>query len=552
MRREIACPIKGCVGVIIDKSLGYCLKHCISFGMICEGCMMEKTICDMCERCDKNRCVAKMYGPRDCGDARFANSKYCRHHAEEKGEICVCHGKQLINDTCIYVLKTVGVLCTTDGCVSYVFTSNRYITAPFCFVCLKRNHRICAADRCCQQTSDSLHYCLKHFERNREEGLICIISECQSARFCEELCCRLHCRQSGLLCMKEKCGNKPYRCRRYCLRHAKRYGLMCAMNDCTTINFTISGEDILNLGVVAKELKRMICDKHVCNICAGRSVSLNNLCAKHVCRIAKCDDPILSERVKYCVKHKCAVDDCDNKICGVMPDKYSPYCINHTCNTGGDPCLSITKVPGGYCVKHGCEFKGCIKDKKCKTHKCTRDYCEKTVIANGYETCSAHSCVVPMCKNGVIEKTGDDIFISVCIDHVKCTTCLWQTKRLPITQKWPLYYRTMLPVHNLIVCKKHVDCHECVKDANKTKGSYGFFCKASCHNKLYKRFADLHINPTSDSPIISQDKYTICIDHLRLRYCTYIMSFKEAHNMYVPKEIYRLIWDILAALANGE
>lgn len=531
------CPVARCIGIIVNKTFGYCLAHCIEFGMICANCTVEDITRHKCNRCTKITCVAVSYGQKRCDETRADNSKFCKIHAEMAREICSCHGTRMINGECVYKLKKEGIICATDDCMTYAFAGT-----PLCFLCSKQKRHICAADRCCRSTTNSLSYCNKHFEYNRAEGLVCVLMDCRTVRFHEEPYCELHCRREEILCAENLCENKPHEDRKYCINHAKKYGLMCVMDDCFTANPAIGGEDITSLGAEVRELPRTICDMHSCFACGEKAISPMNVCMKHKCRIKGCDKSVI-DGVNYCKTHKCAAKECDDKICGRLPDVVSRFCLKHTCSM--DICVSIAKFPNGYCAKHGCRIEGCKGSNKCVVHKCRHEKCKQRIKAIGHEACLEHTCTISACKNKMVERAGD--LMLICSDHAGCTTCLRATRRSMIARKLPNDCIASLPIHYLTVCDRHSCCPECLKDANKTR-SYGLFCKAACHDKSYQ-FQRKFLRSRSDPPFTPMPFHVICSDHLRPRFYAYIMLIRRFHIL-IPKEICRIIWDAITMPAT--
>lgn len=101
-----------------------------------------------------------------------------------------------------------------------------------------------------------------------------------------------------------------------------------------------------------------------------------DLFKEYYCKIDDCNGISLCNT--FCPLHKCGLENCKNiRYC----EKYSSYCINHTCVTS--LCRQFVNNKGFY-DKHRCTVDGCKhwkrKESFCFSHRCRK--CFKRAITN--------------------------------------------------------------------------------------------------------------------------------------------------------------------------
>lgn len=491
------CPIQGCGDAVYALKLGYCINHCIEFGIVCEKCrrgvVREFPLCDKC-RYD-GKCSYIENKKTRCLDDVHKGCTRCTRHAIKMKEICTCHLEPKFRGKCVVAARDAQELCVM-GCM--VAT---YLDSAYCFLCLKKEHILCAINKCLFPAIAGMQYCKNHHQFNIDAGLVCIEEVCEDGVLAPFSYCTFHCRSHDIMCKEKGCINTGDIFGGYCGKHAKAHGIMCKIDGCYTI-------------IVHTPRLPTICSAHICYICGGVADVDGIICSAHVCSIANCG-MLVDEFNKYCEKHRCLL--CKGKI---LREK---YCELHACG------YAYCKKPRlsddvRYCFKHKCEIVGCNNSMKCDRHICGMKGCGMCADHVDYMYCINHKCTVQHCSQGRIEGAF------VCERHLKCIGCIPET--LGIRS------RNYMPIHNLDLCNTHACCNMCITMANASMSYLSLICNRMCCDikwaAYYRRTCQI---PPAEINIT-------CCGHKKAAMYWLILCLSR-YGIHLNRDILRIIWDVI-------
>lgn len=490
------CPVQDCRDAVYAVGFGYCVKHCIEFGIVCVSCGYRAVSIDtqpLCNRCYGGKCLHVGLNEIQCGRDTHEGCTRCTKHAIDKGEICSCHLIPTFRGGCLYRMKKD--ICTEDGCMTTVFAGGR------CFLCLKKRHVLCATDKCILSAKTYMHHCYIHHQLNIDAGLICP-DECEHVVLKPFSRCEKHSRMAGEICKEEKCVN-PTILKKYCGSHAKMYGVMCKIDGC----YVAIADTVVN--------GSGICPAHVCYICGDVADADGVICSVHICAAPNCGLLINNELDKYCEKHKCL-------LCRDKAAFDQLHCVNHRCihSRCKKPRIS-DRFP--YCLTHKCRVADCPGHISCSNHKCRAPGCIRRIDSIKHEYCRKHICIVKPCIQKRIEG------LIVCQDHLTCAGCML---RVMVKNK------QCTPIHYLTLCPGHAKCNMCIAAANTSMIDFEPACVRMCHNKAWEKYFHKRIKV----PFVKSS--AMCHSHAQRAIILLILCAMRC-GVYFSRDVLRVIWTFL-------